>query len=72
MILWVGAARGEVDGGVHIPYPLTGRRRGRGAEEERERLEEEQVRTKLSVFGRASRYTCRINDSDKFGTNFGR
>ena len=42
------------------------------AEEERQRLDEGQVRTKISVFGGASGDTCRIYDFDKFGTNFGR
>ena len=37
---------------------------GTGAEEERRRLDEGQVRTKISVFGRASGDTCRINDFD--------
>ena len=46
---------------------------GTGAEEERQRLDEGQVRTKISVFvGGASRDTCRIDDFDKFGANFGR
>ena len=45
---------------------------GTGAEEERRRLDEGQVRTKISVFGGASGDTCRIDDFDKFGANFGR
>ena len=45
---------------------------GTGAEEERRRLDEGQVRTKISVFGGASGDTCRINDFDQFGINFGR
>ena len=37
---------------------------GTGAEEERQRLDEGQVRTKISVFVGASGDTCRINDFD--------
>ena len=44
---------------------------GTGAEDERQRLNQGQVRTKISVFGRASGDTCRIDDFDKFGANFG-
>ena len=44
---------------------------GTGAEEERGRLDEGQVSTKISVFGGASGDTCRINDFNKFGAKFG-
>ena len=45
---------------------------GTGAEEERRRrLDEGQVRTKISVFGRASGDTCRIDDFERFRSNFG-
>ena len=49
---------------------------GRRGEREMRRKEKgerrEGVRTNMSVFGRASRYTCRINDFDKFRANFGK
>ena len=44
---------------------------GTGAEEERRRLDDGQMRTKISVFGGASGDTCRIDNFDKFGFNFG-
>ena len=37
---------------------------GTGAEEERQRVDEGQVRTKISVLGGASGDTCRIDDFD--------
>ena len=48
-------------------------RRGERELRRKEKGEErEGARTKISLFGRASGDTCRIDNFDKFGPNFGR
>ena len=48
-------------------------RRGERELRRKEKGEErEGARTNISLFGWASGDTCRINDFDKFGANFGR